>query len=226
MTGSRLPPLLNGGCTQRWQASLRPSGTGPRPVPGTLNLQQAIPWPPSITKPRPSTTLTLNVSVPAARISYGHPLTFFLSELQPQFQPQQTAGTPETTEACHNLSNCLLLNIRSLHKHTNQLWDLINFARPDIAFLTETWTNPISRPDIAITIPDGYNILRKDRPSSLGGGLVIIHNFSLRITVNTKEHCTTIEHPYFLIHGTHNSSLRGTWSTESTAHAQHALTPL
>ncbi|KAJ1171165.1 hypothetical protein NDU88_003036 [Pleurodeles waltl] len=72
---------------------------------------------------------------------------------------------PTTTRPNH--LRCILLNTCSARKHAVELWDLLDSTAPDVAFLTETWWNDSSAPDIAIAIPDGYKISRRDRTNGL-----------------------------------------------------------
>ena len=57
-----------------------------------------------------------------------------------------------TSKADTNISgeiNCLLINAYSLGKHDTEIWDTIKIHTPDTVFITETWLNPTSAPDIA-----------------------------------------------------------------------------
>ncbi|KAJ1214661.1 hypothetical protein NDU88_002279 [Pleurodeles waltl] len=117
-------------------------------------------------------------------------------------------STPPAREPNH--LRCILLNTRSARKHAIELWDLLDSTAPDVAFLTETWLNATSAPDIAIAIPQGYKISRRDRTNGVGGGIAIIHKDSIKISTNTDDTLTTAEHMHFQIHTDPNTTLRGT----------------
>ncbi|KAJ1200292.1 hypothetical protein NDU88_004116 [Pleurodeles waltl] len=82
--------------------------------------------------------------------------------------------------------------------------------RPSVAFLTETWWNDSSAPDIAIAIPDGYKITRRDPTNGIGGGIAIVHKTTLKIHTHTDNTLKTAEHLHFRIHTDPNTTLRGT----------------
>ncbi|XP_078524910.1 extracellular calcium-sensing receptor-like [Lissotriton helveticus] len=68
-----------------------------------------------------------------------------------------------------------LLNCRSLPKHQIEINTLLQESVIEILFLTETWINLNSEPDIVQTLPPGYLIKHQDRPSGTGGGIAIIY---------------------------------------------------
>lgn len=84
-----------------------------------------------------------------------------------------------------NTLGCILLNVRSVHKHAIEIWNLLDSLSPDIAFFMETWTNSSSAPDINTAIPDGYKIQRKDCHNHPGGGLAITHKSTLHLTTSS-----------------------------------------
>ncbi|KAJ1196519.1 hypothetical protein NDU88_000389 [Pleurodeles waltl] len=112
---------------------------------------------------------------------------------------------PATTATNH--LHCILFNTR---KHAIELWDLLDTTAPDVAFLTETWWNDSSAPDIAIAIPDGYKMTRRDRPNGIGGGIAIAHKSTLKIHTHTDDTLKTAEHLHLWIHTDPNTTLRGT----------------
>ncbi|KAJ1215420.1 hypothetical protein NDU88_003029 [Pleurodeles waltl] len=67
-----------------------------------------------------------------------------------------------------------------------------------------------SAPDIAIAIPDGYKITRRDRTNGIGGGIAIAHKSTLKIHTHTDDTLKTAEHLHFQIHTDPNTTLRGT----------------
>ncbi|KAJ1123466.1 hypothetical protein NDU88_001935 [Pleurodeles waltl] len=70
--------------------------------------------------------------------------------------------------------------------------------------------NPSSAPNIAIAIPDGYKIIRKDRTNRTGGGIAIAHKSSIRIATYTDDSLPDAEHLHFSIHSDPKTTLRGT----------------
>ncbi|KAJ1105718.1 hypothetical protein NDU88_003123 [Pleurodeles waltl] len=70
--------------------------------------------------------------------------------------------------------------------------------------------NPSSTPDIAIAIPDGYKIIRKDRTNRTGRGIAIAHKSSIRISTHTDDSLPDAEHLHFTIHSDPKTTLRGT----------------
>ncbi|KAJ1210157.1 hypothetical protein NDU88_005525 [Pleurodeles waltl] len=125
-----------------------------------------------------------------------------------------TSLRPNTAPTKPSPSNkhlmCILLNTRSVHRHAVELWNLLDSTAPDIAFLTETWMNASSAPDVAIAVPEGYKITRRDRVNQTGGGIAIIHKNTIRITTNSDDTFTSAEHLHFQIHTNPKTTLRGT----------------
>ncbi|KAJ1084340.1 hypothetical protein NDU88_004491 [Pleurodeles waltl] len=120
-----------------------------------------------------------------------------------KFTCLRTCTAPAKPRTSNYQLKCILLNTRSVHRHAVELWNLLDTTSPDVAFLTETWMNASSAPDIAIAIPDGYKIIRRDRVNQTGGGIAIIHKNTIRIT-------TADEHLHFQIHTDPKTTLRGT----------------
>ncbi|KAJ1176620.1 hypothetical protein NDU88_001891 [Pleurodeles waltl] len=75
-----------------------------------------------------------------------------------------TTMTPSPRAINH--LKCIPVNARSVHKHAVELWDLLDSIPQDVAFITETWMNASSAPDIATAIPEGYK-KRPHQPGSL-----------------------------------------------------------
>ena len=48
---------------------------------------------------------------------------------------------------------------------------------PDLLFLTETWL----KPQLKMPSPDGYNLLRCDRPHKQGGGVLLLYKSELQV---------------------------------------------
>lgn len=78
----------------------------------------------------------------------------------------------------------LSINCRSLRKHKEDIHDLLLNTQPDAIFLTETWLNGSSGPDIAIALPPNYTILRKDCMDKIGGGYS--NNFQKRLHLQMR----------------------------------------
>ncbi|KAJ1170020.1 hypothetical protein NDU88_001901 [Pleurodeles waltl] len=70
--------------------------------------------------------------------------------------------------------------------------------------------NSSSAPDIAIAIPDGYKVARKDCVNQTGGGIAIIYRNTINITTTTEDTPLAAEHVHFQIHTDPKTTLRGT----------------
>ncbi|KAJ1124616.1 hypothetical protein NDU88_003065 [Pleurodeles waltl] len=146
------------------------------------------------------------------------PHSSYRGELQMKVMPLQFADkcdyvrvrTTKPTKTETNHLHSILLNTRYARKHAIELWDLLDSTAPDVAFLTETWWNDSSAPDISIAIPDGYKIIRRDRNNGIGGGITIAHKSSLKVDTHTYDSLKTPEHLHFGIHTDPNTTLRGT----------------
>ncbi|KAJ1174840.1 hypothetical protein NDU88_000131 [Pleurodeles waltl] len=68
--------------------------------------------------------------------------------------------------------------------------------------------NASSASDIAIAIPDGYKIARKDRTNQVGGGIAIIFKSSINVTTSTED--TPLAAELMPIHTDPRTTLRGT----------------
>ncbi|XP_078542109.1 uncharacterized protein LOC144827815 [Lissotriton helveticus] len=79
-----------------------------------------------------------------------------------------------------------LLNCRSMIKHKSEIHDLLLNNDVDTLFLTETWLEESSSPDILEAIPPNYCLLRIDRYKQRGGGLALICKKELECTLQTK----------------------------------------
>ncbi|KAJ1188596.1 hypothetical protein NDU88_005355 [Pleurodeles waltl] len=153
-----------------------------------------------------------------------HALNLGCSYICFQSTPKHTKG-PFSCKACNFTCNltiklqhkatdnhliCNLLNTRSIHKHAIKLWDLLTSSSPEVAFLTETWINSASEPDIAITRPEGYKIARRDRSNKPGGGIAIVHKNTIRVSTSSHDTINSTDHLHFKIHINVNTTLRGT----------------
>lgn len=85
----------------------------------------------------------------------------------------------------------LLLNCRSLPKHSTEIRLLLELEQPDVLFLTETWLNGDSDPAVVQALPPEYGILRRDRDKSRRGGLAIVYKIGLNccITMSPLPDC-------------------------------------
>ncbi|KAJ1083161.1 hypothetical protein NDU88_003321 [Pleurodeles waltl] len=119
------------------------------------------------------------------------------------------ATTMTTSPGAINHLKCILVNTRSVHKHAVELWDLLDSIAPDVAFITETWMNASSAPDIATAIPEGYKISRKDRTNQVGGGIAIVFKDSISVTTSTEDTPLAAEHLHFQICTDPRTTLRG-----------------
>ncbi|KAJ1185435.1 hypothetical protein NDU88_002227 [Pleurodeles waltl] len=114
-----------------------------------------------------------------------------------------------TSPRAINHLKCILVNARSVHKHAVELWDLLDSTAPDVAFITETWMNASSAPDIAIAMPEGYKISMKDRTNQVGGGIAIVFKDSISVTTSTEDTPLAAEHLHFQIRTDPRTTLRG-----------------
>ncbi|KAJ1212840.1 hypothetical protein NDU88_000484 [Pleurodeles waltl] len=208
-----------------------PPPADPSPPPpsygGTPKASPSAPvcaWPvPSATTPGPQHSQTL--------LHRYDPIT--LHALNPGRSNTCFQATPKRTHgpfACHtckltfhhetntttspraiNHLKCILINARSVHKHAVELWDLLDSTAPDLAFITETWMNASSAPDIAIAIPEGYKISRKDCTDQVGGGIAIVFKDSISVTTSTSTEDTPLaaEHLHLQIRTDPRTTLRG-----------------
>ncbi|XP_078512010.1 uncharacterized protein LOC144771445 [Lissotriton helveticus] len=78
----------------------------------------------------------------------------------------------ETTEG-GNALRLALINCRSLRKHRYEIFDLLLEDQTDVLFLTETWLDIDSTPEILEALPNGYGIVRIDRGAGRGGIAII-----------------------------------------------------
>ena len=87
----------------------------------------------------------------------------------PVFPHQAAASVPSVS----NLSlSFFLLNVRSICNKLDTLKMYVDYHRPDILALTETWGRP-SLTDALLT-PPGYSLFRRDRRDRFGGGVAIL----------------------------------------------------
>ncbi|KAJ1124555.1 hypothetical protein NDU88_003006 [Pleurodeles waltl] len=70
--------------------------------------------------------------------------------------------------------------------------------------------NASSAPDIAIAIPDGYKITRRDCTNQVGRGFSIVFKDSINVTTSTEDTTLAAEHLHFQIHTDPRTTLRGT----------------
>lgn len=67
----------------------------------------------------------------------------------------------------------LCLNVRSISKHSQEIWDLLDDLKPDVCLFTETWLQECATPVLAVAFPENYSIIRLDRVGKRGGGLLV-----------------------------------------------------
>jgi len=77
---------------------------------------------------------------------------------------------------------CLYTNANSIVNKMSELRDRVNNGAYDIVGITETWASE-SINDAELTI-DGYNMYRKDRTKSRGGGLILYISSTIRAGIN------------------------------------------
>lgn len=85
--------------------------------------------------------------------------------------PSKTAASSNRRPA--NLRT-LSINFQSIHAKKVVFWNLIEAAKPDVIFGSETWLKPnITHGEV---FPPDYNLYRKDARDGYGGVLLGIHN--------------------------------------------------
>ena len=99
--------------------------------------------------------------------------------------------SPKNANVPFSCLNVDFLNIRSLMNKILFVNDYLKSNDTDLLFLTETWL----RPDISSSLfcPSGYNVLRNDRQSSKGGGVLLLYKSSLNlkeVTLNFSNSTT------------------------------------
>ena len=91
-----------------------------------------------------------------------------------------------------------LFNARSVCKDgkADVIADFIENEQVDIAFLTETWLNPLGHEPVEKSLtPSGYTLASFPRPS-LGGGIAILYKDSLHPLL-TFSQSLPFSHPSF-----------------------------
>jgi len=83
------------------------------------------------------------------------------------------------------LPSILLSNVCHLSNKLDDLSVLTKLHHPDIICVTETWLNP-NIPDTAINL-EGYDIIRKDRLISSGGGVAVFLSYRELSVVNVDN---------------------------------------
>lgn len=103
--------------------------------------------------------------------------------------------------------NMFLLNCRSLSKHTAELSCLLMDEDPDVLFLTETWMQPDSDPDLVQVLPPGFSLHRLDRAIGKGGGIAIFKSRFLCRTFGSP--LSACENLHFSIEFSPTVSMKG-----------------
>ncbi|XP_078540017.1 uncharacterized protein LOC144824948 [Lissotriton helveticus] len=101
-----------------------------------------------------------------------------------------------------------MLNCRSLRKHRTEIFHLLEDQNLNILFLTETWLDDHSDPDVIQALPPGYALARLDRKEGRGGGIAIATKDPLICTMSPiwVDHS---EAGYFTINTGPNHSISG-----------------
>lgn len=81
--------------------------------------------------------------------------------------------------------NCVLLNARSVCNKTLTISEHVLDKKADIMFITETWLKPNDTAIIAEMTPPGYTYLGINRSGRGGGGLGVLYNKFLDLTLAT-----------------------------------------
>ena len=122
-------------------------------------------------------------SPPNPSDTHLHPLDPLAPPFLPTNPVHQTFNTASETRRPHAQQSLSVsqLNCRSIRKNFSMVEHLLLTEwKSDVLCLSETWLQPHSLPDSALTIP-GFIMHRRDRPSaSHGGGLLVYLNSALR----------------------------------------------
>ena len=129
----------------------------------------------------PGTPCDSTKAIPVRITRRRHPSSRSLSKTRciknVKFQQQ---NRPPRNPSSH-VPSLLLANIRSLNNKFEE-WELLLSQRhPDLAFLTETWLDDTVS-EAAISVP-GYGIVRRDRPTGRGGGIMCYFRDSFSVSV-------------------------------------------
>ena len=115
-----------------------------------------------------------------------------------------TFSVEEFNNAIGELSSDIFIfsmNIRSFHKHKNELFALLStlICEPDVIILTETWLNLC---DLELATLEGYGVFHTVRQDARSGGVSIYHkhkfnaclldNLSL-CNLNIESCCVTVD---------------------------------
>ena len=90
------------------------------------------------------------------------------------------------------------------------MWETISTLSTDIAFLTETWLNPSSNPDITTATTEGYKMIHRDCTNKQGGGIAIIFKDTIRCTITNNDPTPLMEHLNVLLQTDPQTTIRGT----------------
>ena len=85
----------------------------------------------------------------------------------------------------YQIPSVLSTNVRSVTNKINELHQVALLNRTDAICVTESWLKP-DIPDSSVSLPN-YNIFRKDRVSTEGGGVCIFLNS--KFPCNRLPHC-------------------------------------
>lgn len=103
---------------------------------------------------------------------------------------------------------CILLNARSLVKHSTECALLIEQEEIALTFITESWMDQSSAPDLVKATPPGYYSFNLNRPHRRGGSLAVIYRSSLNpFFTDSSADCEALD---FLIHITNQHTFKGT----------------
>ena len=83
------------------------------------------------------------------------------------------------------MTNCVLLNARSLRNKLSELHALLKCSRPEILIVTESWLDS-SVSDGVVDPTGAYTIYRHDRMSRVGGGVLALvsnhfHSYQIHV---------------------------------------------
>lgn len=99
----------------------------------------------------------------------------------------------------------LYCNARPLPRHALEIWSLLDSEKPDFLFISETWLHETSQPDIAIAIPQEYQLTRLKR----GGGIAIAFRANTKVHTLEAFQADWGEICIFTIESTSSKSWRG-----------------
>ena len=87
-------------------------------------------------------------------------------------------GYDHSSDKC--ICSCYLINAQSVANKRVDLHDSLQFSKPDIVGITETWLRQEDVFNLPASLSASYNVFRRDRSSGVGGGVMLLVKACLR----------------------------------------------